>query len=841
MTSARFYSPILGISLIALSCTSQRNSCQQALPDQISALPSFIEKIRHTDPVCALAATERASSAPSGEKWRLWLLRAELLLDKSAATNQEASALKTELQRPEYRASMQEAEAAARLASLDGYFAQKASHWDDAEAAYQRAISGMSAVNDLCWVAELLVDQDAVVLTHYQDTERKVLELLTQAVPYVKSCPDRYWSDRIPFIQGNLYLQNSLFEKAAQSFGESLNLAQADHFSLLVQSSRGNGALASYNLGDTQRAVAEFAEIDRYYQGRKEALTQREIQDWGIHKGHWARAAAALGKGDEAMRLYKQALDLAIKIGDRTWAAMWQVELTSLNVDLGNYTQAENMNQEFVQSLDPACRTAETFDKCSNAANNAETAQFNAARLARFDSRPQEAEEHLTTLEGQLKHWKNAKLAWRVRRERALLSEQAGRIGLADLQFKAALDLADEARKAIAQDSYRITYFSQLTELYRDYVDFLARQNTAVKALSISEQGHARVLIEKLNKTAAIGMTDFQKLARAKDATVLSFSIGADHSYLWVTSPERVQLIRLPGVSLKKLTDLVKENTDQIRDQRKISENPAGRELYKLLIEPAAGLLRSERPLIVIPDGPLSSLNFETLVATDHDTPHYWLEKFVISSAPSFALLQPRPSHRLTPSRKILLIGKAHAENLAFLASVDIDEIAHLYPFENVSILGNDATPSHVLSEMQKGYSWVHFSTHAIAFPTSPLDSYVALSPDADRKDELSARDFEHMPPADLVILKACQTAGSDVPGEGLVGLSWAVLSSGTKNVVATLWPVEDSSSSVLMKSFYTYLHEGQPPSLALHNAKLDMLKNNALPFAWAGFQLYSL
>ncbi len=43
------------------------------------------------------------------------------------------------------------------------------------------------------------------------------------------------------------------------------------------------------------------------------------------------------------------------------------------------------------------------------------------------------------------------------------------------------------------------------------------------------------------------------------------------------------------------------------------TENPAGRQLYDTLIAPASAFLPKDAHVIVVPDGPLYALNFETL------------------------------------------------------------------------------------------------------------------------------------------------------------------------------------------------------------------------------------
>jgi CHAT domain-containing protein len=95
---------------------------------------------------------------------------------------------------------------------------------------------------------------------------------------------------------------------------------------------------------------------------------------------------------------------------------------------------------------------------------------------------------------------------------------------------------------------------------------------------------------------------------------------------------------------------------------------------------------------------------------------------------------------------------------------------------------------------------------------------------------------------ARLVVLSACETGlGKVASGEGILGFSRAFLLAGARNLLLSLWQVNDTSTTELMTRFYTY-HLIKERSLAdaLRRAKLDLIGNSqtAHPFFWAGFVL---
>ena len=83
----------------------------------------------------------------------------------------------------------------------------------------------------------------------------------------------------------------------------------------------------------------------------------------------------------------------------------------------------------------------------------------------------------------------------------------------------------------------------------------------------------------------------------------------------------------------------------------------------------------------------------------------------------------------------------------------------------------------------------------------------------------------------DLAVLSACNTFRGDVAGgEGVMGLTRAFHLAGTRNVVASLWRVDDNATAVLMGRFYRNLwHKQMPPLEALRQAQLEIYRRPEL------------
>jgi CHAT domain-containing protein len=126
-----------------------------------------------------------------------------------------------------------------------------------------------------------------------------------------------------------------------------------------------------------------------------------------------------------------------------------------------------------------------------------------------------------------------------------------------------------------------------------------------------------------------------------------------------------------------------------------------------------------------------------------------------------------------------------------------------------------------------------------------PLYSAVVLSRCSDAGYKLYARDILATPlEAQLVTVSSCRSSGTPRPGEGLVGLAWAFLHAGARNVVAALWNVNDKVAPKIMNAFYEDLAAGEAPVVALHRAKIGLIResnrtNFHKPYYWAPFQIY--
>jgi CHAT domain-containing protein/tetratricopeptide (TPR) repeat protein len=423
-----------------------------------------------------------------------------------------------------------------------------------------------------------------------------------------------------------------------------------------------------------------------------------------------------------------------------------------------------------------------------------------------------------------------------------------GAADLANRNFDAAIRVIEGHQSDLRGSDNKITFLSRLIRFYQDYVNALITQNQPVKALAVADGSRARVLSQRFNRnlpaTAPQQEAEFQTIARQSGSVWLSYWLAPNRSFLWVTTPKEIRWFPLEAsaAEIARLVEDYRGLVENIRDPLQV-ENPAGRRLYEILIAPAAPLIPPGTRVIIVPDGPLHQLSFETLPVYGGPRPHYWIEDATVSIAPSFGVFSVgRPAPGAT--RKSLLIGDALSPGPGFprleFSAEEIDTIEkHLSP--GVSKRLREAASPEIWKQGDlASFDIIHFAAHAEANRQSPLDSAIILSPANGFR--LHARDIIDVKlHADLVTLSACRSSGARTyAGEGLVGLTWAFLQAGSRNVVAGLWDVADESTSQLMDRFYAGIAKGTQPTEALRSAQLDLLHTaHSKPYYWGPFQCY--
>jgi len=171
----------------------------------------------------------------------------------------------------------------------------------------------------------------------------------------------------------------------------------------------------------------------------------------------------------------------------------------------------------------------------------------------------------------------------------------------------------------------------------------------------------------------------------------------------------------------------------------------------------------------------------------------------------------------------------------------EIETISELFPFSSIHLY-KDAT-ERKFKEMAPKARIIHLATHAIINDANPMTSKLAFSTVRDSKEDgfLNTYELYRMKlSAELVVLSACNTGyGKIIKGEGIMSMARGFKYSGCNSLIVSLWPLDDRSTSNIIREFYLGLIRGKTKDSALRDAKLKYLENansiQADPLFWAG------
>jgi len=410
------------------------------------------------------------------------------------------------------------------------------------------------------------------------------------------------------------------------------------------------------------------------------------------------------------------------------------------------------------------------------------------------------------------------------------------------------------------------------------------------------------------------------------DQTVLvEYALQTDDSYLFVASKSAVNLFKLPArANVDKLAMDLRAQLIPSKLQRRIvgidvaeanrglgiaAAAPedvapfvtASNALYKVVLEPAAGMI-GEKRLMVVADGALNYIPFEVLLKTadsgDFSSLGYLVKSNEVVYAPSASVVGTIKQQRTKATGRAMLIiadpvfnsNDARAQKRPAAPATDAEvrglgiqsavaDVSGTTPASNPQMeglplarLNGTRTEADQISKLAKSsgsqadvwldldanednlagrdvtkYRVIHVATHGLLNAERPQFTGVVLSLVGNKTHDGFVRTdevFNLRLGSPLVMLSACETGlGKEKRGEGVMGLTRAFMYAGAPTVGVSLWSVADKSTADLMTDFYRRLlstGEGTTSSSALRGAQLAMIsgKKYSAPFYWAPFVL---
>jgi CHAT domain-containing protein/tetratricopeptide (TPR) repeat protein len=634
---------------------------------------------------------------------------------------------------------------------------------------------------------------------------------------------------------GYIRLIRSRYDDAISYFEEADQAAQKIPSKVRHEKCLGNLGWCYFRLGQWQRALELFSTAEPL---AAEAGVMDDDHRWLANMGSVYYTQVEY---DKAIPYYLRASDIARRVRNRRYAATYLNNIARVYIDQSKWDEAEKYSRQAMETLQGVADAGgvEAYSRLNSgfiAAARRQTAKAEAEFRGALDLAEREEEPNVL---------------WEAHSGLAALDRSQNNPAETGKEYAAAMGVLDREWLALSRDQSKITFRGYQAGVYQQYVDFLSERGQKEKALEVAESSRARLMGQKLESGSFV-LPRFRadqavRLARQTGTVLLSYWLAPQRSYVWAVTAKGVSQFVLPGED--KINVLVERHQRAIQELQDplVESSAAASELYRMLVGPVESLVHSAGTVIIVPDGRLHELNFETLVV-DGPKPHYWIEDATLALTPSFAVLQLRKS---VPARepRLLIFGNPLPAVPEFPPlphlKAEIRDIAAGFPEGRRAVYtGEQAYAEHFRETDPHAFTAIHFAAHAAANDESPLNSAIILSPH-NGKYKLYAREVADLRlEPDLVTISACRSAGSRAySGEGLVGFAWAFLEAGAHNVVAGIWNVDDAAAPVIMEELYKQWREGSSPAVALRRAKLKLMQTGGAfrkPYYWGAFEVFT-
>lgn len=388
---------------------------------------------------------------------------------------------------------------------------------------------------------------------------------------------------------------------------------------------------------------------------------------------------------------------------------------------------------------------------------------------------------------------------------------------------------------------------------FRDRVEPVYRQ---LVELLLREQNHPTQadLREALDTIESLQLAELDNFFRQacldiRPQKVDSVDPNAAAIYPIILSQSLEVIVSIPGKPLKHFSTPisateVERKISQMRQSLRLNSfrsdrEPIATEIYNWLLQPVEDDLQNSeiQTLVFVLDGALRNIPMAAL----YDGEQYLLEKYAIGLTPGLQLLVAESQKQL--DKRAIAAGISEStQGFSSLPAVEreISELSQQMPAR--TLLNQGFTKETLRQSIEKNPSRiVHLATHG-QFSSDPEQTFILTWEDKIQAKELEAilqsRLRPDIPPIDLLVLSACETAAGDK--YAALGLAGLAVRSGARSTAATLWSVQDDSTARFMNKFYQELSQNQiTKAEALRRAQVFLMEQeNSHPFYWAPFVL---
>lgn len=713
------------------------------------------------------------------------------------------------------------------------------------------------------------------------------LQTWQQALKIYQELQDRPNELRVMGNIGEVHRILGNFNKATEYFEKSREIAQALQDRPGVLSALGNLGNLYVNLGDFTRAIQYLEQtlaISRELKDRRNESTT--LGNLGL---------AYINSGDytKGIDYQKKALELSRQMNDPAGEARALGNLGLAYQQLGDYPKAIEYQQQALVMIRPMNdrrseaailgNLGKAYYSLSNYGQAAEYARQVLA-ISRQLQDPINEGKALNNLGAALYKQGNLGAAEKALKEVIQIWERL-RTSLGN----------NDAYKILIFDEQSYSYGTlQQVLIAQQKIDEALELSERGKARAFVELLTARLATSDPATLGvkSLNIQQIKQIAQAQKATLVQYSIIRNEElYIWVISPtgeiafravnfqtlninlsqvtEKTRVAAATGRGLSEsdtvFANLVNETragvgieTGEIQSSspstnqlpQRCRGNRCLQQMYKFLIEPIAEFLPknpTDRVIFV----PHQSVFLVPFPALQDSAGKYLIEKHTILTAPSIQVLQltrqAQQIFRQSPSQNILVVGNPTMPQvgnppkpLSPLPGSETEALVIAKMLNTQALIGSQATETTVAQQMSQSRI-IHLATHGLLNEVRlrEMPGAIALAPTGTADGLLTSNEIMNLKlNAELVVLSACNTGRGKLTGDGVIGLSRALITAGVSSIIVSLWRVPDHPTSDLMTEFYRQMQGGSDKAQALRQAMLMTMKKYPQPSDWAAFVL---
>jgi len=546
-------------------------------------------------------------------------------------------------------------------------------------------------------------------------------------------------------------------------------------------------------------------------------------------------AAEQAGEWELASHLQKEAIAFIHPLGRYDFEATAHFHLAAVEEALGDAQPARQEIEQAKKTLSmlPASQSRQFLEAESRIALGLLEAKFGS---------PHSASIQLSGLEQTVEKAQNFTVRLSYEKSEAELQRRLGNEQQEIVYLKRCIEIGEEGYRSLTSAADRWDWERTTGSAYRRLIEIdLSRAHDPLQNLAEWETYRASAIgkvrnlpLEKriLHAKAAI-LTRIKQLG---PSSAIVYARFPKFTAAWLLNRGGVQEFRLPGGN--EVDHLVKDFyslcSDPTSSEQKVKST--GLRLYKTLLGPIEEQGALQATVHIEADGSLATIPW--LALTSEDGTYLAARLSIVNTPLAMHVDEPIDAngHHVT---LIAYPGAVSFGRTLFQplkdAAAETSELAARTK-EAIFLRGSDVTALNLAADLPRA-SMFHFAGHAVT-----RDSGGELLVHGPQGGELfSARTISRLNLTNLrlAVLAACDTGTTWDAAKNPNGLVGAFLIAGTHRVVASLWPVDSSSTSRLMSRFYLNLERGNehtPDDAWLHAIEPELARH---PYYWAGFQVF--